>query len=690
MRFSFPQRLRPLFLLALLLLLSAAHPLCAQTPAWLDATSPGAGAGKSTAVDAAGNTYVTGSFIGTATFGAITLTSAGSFDIFVAKRNPAGVWQWATRAGGSSDDSGNGVAVDGSGNVVVTGEFNSPTISFGATTLTNATGSGDLFVAKLTPTGAWQWATGAGSSDDASGSSVAVDGSDNVVVTGFFRSPTITFGTITLTNAAALEYDIFVAKLTPTGAWQWATSAGSSDDDSGSSVAVDGSGNVVVTGFFASPTLTFGATTLTSAGGYSDIFLARLLPDGDLLGGTVYLDTNGDGTRTAGEGLAPLPVMVEGQPGPFYLTTTAGAFGVGVPPGTYTLSLPNPPGYHTVTPATHSAAFTAASQVDTTNHFGLHPTGSFNDLRVTLTANSLLRAGRSSRYVVTCYNPGTTVQSGVTASLTLDPQITYTASVPAATTVSGQVVTWNVGTLAPFQSRSFEVTGVLPTTIPRGDSVTSVATLTSALAEVTPADNTDAITSLIVGSYDPNDKQVSATRLTPAQVQAGPWLTYTIRFQNTGNDTAFAVLLRDTLSAHVQRGTLEVLAASHPMTWQLKGAGVADFRFDHILLPDSGRNEVASHGFVQYRVRVLPTLALGDEVRNAADIYFDFNAPVRTNTAVTQVRMPLGTGAATPRLLASLYPNPATHTVRVTLEIPTANVLQFRVLNALGQVVWQE
>ena len=96
----------------------------------------------------------------------------------------------------------------------------------------------------------------------------------------------------------------------------------------------------------------------------------------------------------------------------------------------------------------------------------------------------------------------------------------------------------------------------------------------------------------------------------------------------------------------------------------------------------------------KYRVRVLPTLALGDSVTNAADIYFDFNPPVRTNTAVTRVRMPLGTSAATPRLLACLYPNPASNptanAVRLTLETPAAGVLQIRVLNALGQVVWQE
>ncbi len=281
MRFSFPQPLRPLFLLTLLLL-TAAQPLCAQAPAWQDATSPGSGYGSSTAVDAAGNTYVTGSFDGTATFGATTLTSAGGSDIFVAKRTPTGAWQWAARAGGSEGDFGSSVTVDGSGSVVVTGGFDSPNITFGTTTLTNNSGfSRDLFVAKLTPTGAWQWATRAGGSEFDESVGVAVDGNGGVVVTGNFISPTIAFGTITLTNANAGVSDLFVAKLTPMGVWQWATRSGCSVSGLSVGVAVDGSGGVVVTGGFASPTITFGTITLTNANaGVSDIFVAKLTPMG--------------------------------------------------------------------------------------------------------------------------------------------------------------------------------------------------------------------------------------------------------------------------------------------------------------------------------------------------------------------------------------------------------------------------
>ena len=270
---------RPLFLLALLLL-TAAQPLFAQAPAWQDAViSPGVGPSASIAVDAVGNTYVTGDFTGTAIFGAITLTSAGQYDLFIAKRTLAGVWEWATQVEGSGNDRATGVAVDSSG-VVVTGYFDSPTLTLGALTLSCA-GNEDIFVAKLTPSGVWQWANQAGGSANELGTDVALDGSGSAVVTGYFSSSIITFGTTTLTNTNTRMFDLFVAKLTPTGTWQWGAQAGGSSDDYSEGVAVDNSGNVVVTGYFYSPTITFGTTTLTHGGGFdSDLFVAKLAPTG--------------------------------------------------------------------------------------------------------------------------------------------------------------------------------------------------------------------------------------------------------------------------------------------------------------------------------------------------------------------------------------------------------------------------
>jgi hypothetical protein len=262
--------------LLVLFLLSASSGVSAQAPAWQWATSPGVGTGVATAVDAAGNVYVIGHFMGMATFGTTTLTSAGDTDVFVAKLASSGAYQWAVRAGGANDDAGFNIAVDGSGNVLITGYFGSPTIAFGTTTLSSVSNISDVFVAKLTSTGAWQWATSTGGRGVASGFGLAIDGDDGVLITGHFYSPTITFGTTTLTNAHSGFDDIFIAKLTPIGTWQWAISAGGNGRDSGEGIAIDDSGNVVVFGSFRSTAITFGTTTLTNTG----IFVAKLTPAG--------------------------------------------------------------------------------------------------------------------------------------------------------------------------------------------------------------------------------------------------------------------------------------------------------------------------------------------------------------------------------------------------------------------------
>ena len=225
--------------------------------------------GHGIAVDASGNSYVTGYFSGTATFGSTTLTSSGGADIFVAKLDSSGNWLWANNAGGTSDECGNGIAVDASGNSYVTGYFDS-NATFGYTTLTS-NGDYDIFIAKLDSSGNWLWAKNAGGSSNDSGNGIAVDASGNSYVTGYFDS-NATFGYTTLTSNG--DYDIFIAKLDSSGNWLWAKNAGGTYNDCGYGIAVDASGNSYVTGCFCR-SATFGSTTLTSNGDY-DIFIAKL------------------------------------------------------------------------------------------------------------------------------------------------------------------------------------------------------------------------------------------------------------------------------------------------------------------------------------------------------------------------------------------------------------------------------
>ncbi|MDO7873163.1 T9SS type A sorting domain-containing protein [Hymenobacter sp. ASUV-10] len=234
-------------------------------------------------VDATNNVYVTGQFGGALPFAtsptATVLTSAGSNDGFVAKFDGnTGACTWAVRFGGSTRDFGYAVVADSNGDAIVTGGFGS-TASFGAFNQTSA-GEGDIFLARFgAATGACAWVVQAGGSGNDAGYAVAKDGNGSVLITGGISS-TATFATspaaTSLTSAGGT--DIFVAKYAiATGACAWANRAGGPGDELGASVAADGSGNAVLTGYFNN-TISFptspAPTALTSAGA-GDACVAR-------------------------------------------------------------------------------------------------------------------------------------------------------------------------------------------------------------------------------------------------------------------------------------------------------------------------------------------------------------------------------------------------------------------------------
>ena len=228
------------------------------------------------AVDSAGNVFITGSFSGVARFGNLGITSLGKEDVFVAKLSSAGTFLWAVSAGGDSGDYGTDIAVDRAGRLYLTGSFASK-VTFGKTTI-NAQGPGDMFVAALDPFGNFAWAASGGGSGYDQGRGIAVD-KMGLSVTGLYLG-TATFGSTKLQSRG--QSDVFVARLGPSGAFSWAASAGGTQGDSGVDVATDDSGNSVVTGFFQGKA-SFGGSTLQSAGSY-DVFAARLSPTGSFSG----------------------------------------------------------------------------------------------------------------------------------------------------------------------------------------------------------------------------------------------------------------------------------------------------------------------------------------------------------------------------------------------------------------------
>ncbi len=145
----------------------------------------------------------------------------------------------------------------------------------------------------------------------------------------------------------------------------------------------------------------------------------------------------------------------------------------------------------------------------------------------------------------------------------------------------------------------------------------------------------------VVGSYDPNDKTATPTGYGPNHIiRENTDLEYKIRFQNTGTDTAFTVVIADTLSPLLDWATLEAGASSHSYRLEVRQGGILRFVFSPIALPDSNVNEAASHGFVKFRIAQKSDLPLGTVIENKASIYFDFNDAVVTNTAFHTIGAP--------------------------------------------------
>ena len=264
------------------------------TPAW--ATSIGGTSsdyGQAIATDSGGNVYVTGQYQGTATFGSgVSLTSTGSYDVFVAKYNTSGTAQWATSIGGGtfSIDAGYGIATDSGGNVYVTGQYQY-IANFGSGVSLTSAGSSDVFVAKYDTSGTAQWATSIGGTSSDYGQGIATDSGGNVYVTGQY-SGTVTFASgTTLTSAGSS--DAFVAKYNTNGTAQWATSIGGTSSDYGYGIATDGAGNVYVTGNYQGTATFAPGTTLTSAGS-SDAFVAKYNTSGTAQWATSIGGTSSD------------------------------------------------------------------------------------------------------------------------------------------------------------------------------------------------------------------------------------------------------------------------------------------------------------------------------------------------------------------------------------------------------------
>jgi len=248
--------------------------------------------------DAQGNSYVTGFYHNTIVFGNDTLPPQVNYDnIFVVKYDSAGNVLWARSAGGTISTVSYAISLDASDNVYVTGGFNSPTITFGNTTLVNGTGSEIIFIAKYDSSGNVLWAKSAEGINSAEGYGISSVANGNFYLAGYFNTPTITLGSYTLTNNGT--DNIFVVKYDSAGNVLWAKSVGGTGEDISYALTTDAIGNAYVTGYFTSSSITFGGTTLVNSTGNEMYFIAKY----DASGNPVWAQGGGNADNSTGQNI---------------------------------------------------------------------------------------------------------------------------------------------------------------------------------------------------------------------------------------------------------------------------------------------------------------------------------------------------------------------------------------------------
>ena len=252
---------------------------------------------RGTKVDRNGNIFTTGLFFGTVDFdpsdGITNLTALGDREIFVSKIDSFGNLLWAKRFGGVGADCGNSITLDSSGNVYIAGNFSLTADFDPGTGIANLTAAGlqDMFILKLDSSGNYLWAKSIGGSDGDDNATMALDSSGNALITGrFFGTVDFDPGLATSSLVSSGNSDIFILKLDSSGNYLWAKSFGDVNGDAGNSIAVDGNGFVYTTGQFRG-TIDFdsGSGTTSFTAGSDDVFISKL----DSLGNYVWAKSIG-------------------------------------------------------------------------------------------------------------------------------------------------------------------------------------------------------------------------------------------------------------------------------------------------------------------------------------------------------------------------------------------------------------
>ena len=595
-----------------------------------------------TELDNQGDLYLSGAFTGTLDLdpgtGTNNIVSAGNgADVFVVKLDAAGNYVW-----GSHVKSGGGswrvsLDLDMAGNIYLagdfwgTGDFDPGTGVFNMTSSNNGAQT-DGYLLKLDSQGNFQWAKQFGSASIPGNNGyvnpqiLRIDPSGQAYVFGYFQGsidfdPGPGSNILTPTNWSSF----FALKLTNTGDLTWAFNIETGNYDLIRDVSLDPLNNIYVAGGFAlnleldpGP----GSFTLTT-GGNNAVFAYKWTQD-SCSNLAAVIDSVAD-VSCGGSGFAS--GYASGGTAPYTYSWNNGAastdtFATFLTSGTYEFTVNDANGCSRTSNILVNGPTTQNSR----------------DLVVNITSTPF-RTGFPATIWVDAFNDGCIPVTGEVV-LVLDPLLTYNSSTPPPDTIIGDSLIWYVSNMdydSPHFMATVDVTVSLNAAI--GDQICLDADISPKTNDTNTKNNTRDFCRNVINAYDPNDKLASPQGLCEeGYIEANESLTYTVRFQNTGNADAINIFILDTLDVDFDMNSLKVVGQSHkPMITEILADRVLKFRFDNIHLPDSTTDEKNSHGYVMFEVTPMAGLPVGTELTNTAGIYFDFNEPVITNTVLNTI-----------------------------------------------------
>ncbi len=407
-----------------------------------------------------------------------------------------------------------------------------------------------------------------------------------------------------------------------------------------------------------------------------------------------FIDTNNNGVKDVGESNfyngnyvysinSGTPIYASSNNGNFYIFENN-------PANSYQLSYTVNAGlgsYYSSS-STYSNVSVPTGGGSTTYYFPITQLQPYNDLEVQIVPYNNPRPGFTYTNAIHYINKGAqTVNSG-TVTFTKSTAVSISNISQSGTTTTPTGFSYTFSNLAPNDSRTILVTLQVPTipTVNLGDLVTNSASIVPSAGDAFPIDNNFSITQTIVGSYDPNDKmEAHGRKIDIDDFSSTDYLTYTIRFENTGTANAEFIRVEDTLNASLNASSVVILNSSHTFDVRRINNKLI-WNFYNIQLPPTVNSPTLSHGYVQFKVKPNAGYAIGTIIPNRAEIYFDYNPPIITNLFQTEFVDALSnTDFENTNFI--LFPNP-THTFfQVGMQNSNENIQNIMITDVLGKTI---